>query len=201
MIRLLTSSSPADSGMLGHPPMALDYSETQDVITASTPPARRPAAHRYSITAERADLNYEELSALYRQHYAEMKARFEKDGLRIGEYNPRLDVYYAAAEGGWLKNFVARTETGEAVGYLNVYLTNDMHNNDRIAMEDAVYILPEHRNGLGIRIVKHALEELRACGVKRVTITPVTDLRVAKIWRRMGFRDVAVQMTYDFEEN
>jgi GNAT superfamily N-acetyltransferase len=156
---------------------------------------------KYKISLERGDLNYSELEPLYRQHYGEMKARLEQDGFRTSDYKPRLNVYFPAFAGGWLLNFVARTETGEAVGYANVYLTQDMHNSDLIATEDLIYVRPDHRNGLGSKIVKHALEELRSRGVRRVTVNPVTDLRVAKIWRRMGFRDVAVRMTYEFKEN
>lgn len=156
---------------------------------------------QYKIGLERGDLNYDELEPLYRRHYSEMKSRLEKDGFSIGDYKPRLSLYFPAFEGGWLLNFVARTNAGEAVGYANVYLTNDMHNGDSIATEDLIYVLPEHRNGLGSKIVKFALEELRNRKVKRVVVSPVTDLRVAKIWRRMGFREVAVRMTYEFEEN
>lgn len=156
---------------------------------------------KYKISLERGDLNYSELEPLYRMHYGEMQSRLKADGFHVSDYKPRLDVYFPAFAGGWLLNFVARTEEGEAVGYANVYLTQDMHNSDLIAMEDLIYVRPDHRNGLGTKIVKHALEDLRGRGVRRVTVNPVTDLRVAKIWRRMGFRDVAVRMTYDFKEN
>jgi len=156
---------------------------------------------KYKISLERGDLNYTELEPLYRMHYGEMQSRLKADGFDVSDYKPRLDVYFPAFAGGWLLNFVARTEEGKAVGYANVYLTSDMHNSDFIATEDLIYVHPDHRNGLGTKIVKHALEELRSRGVRRVTVNPVTDLRVAKIWRRMGFRDVAVRMTYDFKEN
>ena len=49
--------------------------------------------------------------------------------------------------------------------------------------------------------MKFALEDLRTRGIKRAIVNPVTDLRVAKMWRRIGFREVAVQMVYDFEGN
>lgn len=151
----------------------------------------------YEFTLERGDLNYEELSPLYRKHYAEMKERLAGDGIEIGEYAPRLDQYFAACEGGWLLNFVVRLE-GKAVGYSNIYLTNDMHNGERIAQEDTIYILPEHRNGVGRKLVKHILSDLEKRGVKRVMITPVTDLRVGKIWKRMGFREASTLMVYNF---
>ncbi len=134
---------------------------------------------------------------MYRQHYAEMKARLERDGHTVGDFAPRKDQYILAADGGWLLTYIVRLD-GSAVGYSNVYLTNDMHNGDFIATEDAIYILPEHRNGIGKKLVKHILDDLKTRGVKRAIVTPVTDLRVAKIWRRMGFKDTASLMTFEF---
>lgn len=151
----------------------------------------------YSIALERGDKNYSELEPNYRKHYAEMKARLQADGVTIGDYKPRLEQYFEAFSGGWLLNYVVRFE-GKPVGHSNVYLTQDMHNSDLIAQEDTIYILPEHRNGIGKKLVKHILADLEARGVKRVTISPVTDLRVGKIWQRMGFKPVAELMTYQF---
>lgn len=151
----------------------------------------------YQISLERGDLNYSELEPNYRRHYAEMQARLKADGIDVGDYNPRLDEYFRAFKGGWLLNYVVRLD-GKAVGHSNVYLTNDMHNGELIAQEDTIYILPEHRNGIGKTLVKHILADLEARGVKRVMISPVTDLRVGKIWKRMGFREVASLMSYQF---
>lgn len=138
------------------------------------------------------------LEPLYRQHYAEMQARLERDGHRIGPYNPRLDQYFPAMERGDLLTFIV-LEKETVVGYSNVWLTNDMHNSELIAQEDTIYVLPNHRNGVGKKLVKHILGVLDGMGVKRVTITPVTDLRVGKIWQRMGFKPVAELMTYHFK--
>lgn len=149
------------------------------------------------IALERGDLNYPELEPLYRQHYGEMQARLAADGIPIGDYAPRLDQYFPAFEGGWLLNFVVRLD-GKPIGYSNVWLTNDMHNGEPIATEDTIYILPAHRNGIGKRLVKHILADLAARGVRRVLISPVTDLRVGRIWQRMGFKDAASLMIYNF---
>lgn len=151
----------------------------------------------YSITLESFTPTYAELEPLYRQHYAEMHARLAGDGIPIGPYNPRLDEYRKAGDGGWLLTFVVRAE-GQAVGYSNVYVTNDMHDSDLIAQEDAIYITPAHRNGLGRKLVLFVLDELRRRGVKRGYVSAVTDLRVEKIWARMGFKTVAASMVYRF---
>lgn len=152
----------------------------------------------YEITLEKFKDTYTELEPLYRQHYSEMVERLCADGVEnYSPYNPRLDEYVRAGEGGWLLTFVLRLN-GVAVGYSNVYITNDMHNHDLIAQEDTIFVLKEHRNGVGKKMVRHILEELRRRGVKRVLVSAMTDLRVAKLWRRMGFKDVATQMIYKF---
>lgn len=140
------------------------------------------------------------LDTLYRKHYAEMKSRLEADGHKIGEYNPRLETYFAAMDRGDLLTFIV-LDNGTLVGYSNIWLTNDMHNGELIAQEDTIYMLPDFRNGSGRKLAKFILVELENRGVKRVTISPVTDLRVGKIWERMGFKPVAQLMTYHFEAN
>lgn len=128
-----------------------------------------------------------------------MAARLSGAGVDVSEYNPRLDEYFAANERGDLIHYVVRLD-GKAVGYSNIYLTHDMHNQDLIAREDTIYILPEHRNGIGRRLSKFILAHLKKLGVKRLSVTALTDLRVAKLWERMGFKHTAHHMTYCFEE-
>jgi len=151
----------------------------------------------YTITLEKFTQNYRELEPLYRQHYAEMTERLAAEGVFYSPYAPRLDKYGEACEGGWLLNFVVRCD-GAAVGYSNVYVTNDMHNNDLICQEDTVFVLKEHRNGIGKKLVQCVVEELRSRDVKRLMVSAMTDLRVAKLWKRMGFKEMATQMIYEF---
>lgn len=139
------------------------------------------------------------LDPLYRAHYAEMQDRMERDGMPIPDYNPRLDTYFAAMDRGDYLSFVVLCNDA-VVGYCGVWVTQSMHNHERIATEDAIYVVPDHRNGVGRRLVKFILERLRKQGVRRVMITPVTDLRVAKIWERMGFVPTAQLLTYTFPE-
>lgn len=140
---------------------------------------------------------YEELEPLYRQHYGEMLERLAKDGIEYSPYNPRLDEYLKAADNGYLLTFILRFD-GKAVGYSNIYLTNDMHNSDLIAQEDTIYVLPEHRNGIGKKFARVILDELKERGVKRLNVSAMTDLRATKLWKRMGFKESAIQMTYTF---
>jgi len=151
----------------------------------------------YEIRLERGDFNYWELAPLYRQHYGEMQARLAESGVAIGDYAPRLNLYFEAWSQGWLLNFVARLD-GKPVGYSNIYLTNDMHNGELIAKEDTIYVTPEHRNGLGRRLTKAVLAELNGRGVRRALVTTQTDLRSGLLCKRLGFREVATQLMYIF---
>jgi GNAT superfamily N-acetyltransferase len=151
----------------------------------------------YTFAQESFVETYRDIEPLYREHYAEMCARLTADGLNCSPYNPRLDQYVAAAERGDLLTFIARHD-GVPVGYINVYVTNDMHNHDRIAQEDTIFVTKAHRNGLGKKLVKFGLDQLRARGVKHLNVAALTDLRVEKLWARMGFKPVATQMIYVF---
>lgn len=154
-------------------------------------------ARQYDFAIERGDLNYKELEPLYRLHYAEMQRRLAKDGFPVADYNPRLDQYFPAFATGQLINFTIRHE-GEAVGYSNIWLTSDMHNGELIAQEDTIFVHPDHRFGVGRKLMKYILGYLGAVGVKRVTVTSVTDTRAGKIVERIGFRPIATQFTYTF---
>lgn len=151
----------------------------------------------YTITTENVETSYPEIEPLYREHYEEMSDRLRGLGQEVSAYAPRFDEYFKAANGGWLTTYVLRHEGG-AVGYCNVYVTNDMHNHDLIAQEDALFVTRKHRNGIGRQFVYMMLEKLKERGVKKVSVSARTDLRVANLWRRMGFKDVAVQMEYIF---
>lgn len=153
--------------------------------------------NKYLISIERGDLNYLEIEPLYREHYRQMRQRLKTDGVEISDYNPDLGQYFRAFQDGSLLNFVIR-RSGAVVGYSNVYLFKDMHNQDFCAQEDTIFVSNEHRNGIGKTLVKFILEDLKKRDVKRVYISPVTDLRVGKIWERMGFKPIANQMIYHF---
>ena len=137
-----------------------------------------------------------ELDPLYRQHYAEMSERLAASGVKASPYKPRFDRYEAASRGGWLLTYVLRHQ-GTAVGYSNVYLTNDMHNGDLIAQEDTIFVIKEHRRGVGRRLMVAIHGDLAARGVKRINVTTATDNRVATLLSRMGYKTMAIAMTLD----
>ena len=155
------------------------------------------SARSYTITLESFTPTYAELEPLYREHYAEMQARLAGEGIPIGPYNPRLDEYRKAGDGGWLLTFVVRSE-GQAVGYANIYLTSDMHSDVLMSVEDTIFVTKAHRNGIGRTLTKFIMAELQRRGVVRAQATTATDPRVAMMLERMGWKRTAVVMTYIF---
>ena len=153
----------------------------------------------YTIALEGFTKSYPELANLYRQHYEEMAARLLKDGIKVSPYNIWLDAYQEYDATGFLLNFVVRVN-GKVCGYSNIYITQSMHNQDLIAEEDTIYIVPEHRNGLGKVLVKVILKELASRGVKYLDCTAMTDCRVVNLWKRMGFKELATKMRYNLQE-
>lgn len=151
----------------------------------------------YTMAIERLSEVYWELEPLYQEHYAEMSNRLKGEGIEISPYNPRLEEYFKADAGGWFITAVARFD-GKPCGYASVYITNDMHNRDLISHEDVMFVTKAHRNGVGRKLMKFGLTVLKERGVKRFNVAAMTDPRVAHLWKRMGFKETAVQMTYVF---
>ena len=151
----------------------------------------------YTVALERISENYAEMEPIYRQHYAAMQERMAGSGVQMSGYAPRTKQYFEANDGGWLLHFVLRCD-GQAVGYSNIYVTNDMHNGELIAQEDTIYVVPEHRNGSGRLLARSVHAELKTRGVKRLNVTTATDLRVSKWLERQGYKHTAHCMTLVF---
>lgn len=152
----------------------------------------------YTIAVESLPEVYRELEPICREHYAEMTSRLKENGIEVSAYNPRLEEYFKASRGGWLITIILRGD-GKICGYINVYVTQDMHNNDFIAQEDVLFVTQAHRNGIGKKLVQFGLEELRRRNVRRLSVSALTSQRVIPLWKRLGFKEVATQMIYTFE--
>ena len=152
----------------------------------------------YRIAQEVGHENTDELMPLYLTQYEEMRSRLASEGIEIPPCNPRLDQYFAASRAGYLLNFVVRLESGEAIGYSNIYVTNDMHSGELMAQEDSIYIRKDHRRGIGKKLTAFVLSHLASIGCKSMRIQAMTDPRAVKLWGRMGFKPAAVVMIKRF---
>lgn len=153
----------------------------------------------YRFSVESFEASYDECEVLYQAHYSEMQKRLAGQGEDIPDYAPRLDEYFAADRGGYLIHYCVRTTENEPVGYSNIYLTHSMHNGEFMATEDAIFVRADHRNGIGRVFSRFILADLKRRGVKRLEVVALTDLRVAKLWKRMGFKEIGTVMSFNFE--
>ena len=151
----------------------------------------------YSFQGETIHGSFDDFVRLTKEHYQEMSDRLERDGINVSPYNPQFGRYIEFNKGGWLKFFTVRHQF-ECIGYCLDYVTVDMHNGDRIAKEDALFVTRNHRNGVSKKLVQYVLEQLKELDVQRAYCSAVTDLRVEKLWRRMGFKNIATEMVYEF---
>lgn len=153
---------------------------------------------KYTFHIERFDQTYAEMEPLYRQHFAEWKQHRARVGVDTGDYNLDTEGYFAYAASGQLVTYVARLD-GKAVGYLSVYFSRDHRTGEMVASDDSLFIAPDHRNGLGRRLVQFAIKQAKAAGAKRILINAGGDRRVALLLQRIGFAQTAIEMTYDFQ--
>lgn len=110
----------------------------------------------------------------------------------IGEdYNLNLMLFTDAIRNRALRFFVARDEKGEAVGYSCYALyTGPMRAHELTADCHAIYVLPEYRGRVSIKLIKTAELWLKKEGVKRVYMhAPIEHPEIADMLckEKMGF--------------
>lgn len=139
-----------------------------------------------------------ELEPICHQHYDEMQSRMQGLGVPIAEFNPQWDAYCNYESAGLFRAFIARC-AGKIIGYSFIYATPDMHNGELIASEDTIYVVPAHRGkSAGRELVEFVHATLKDIGVKRLSITTSTDLKVAAWLEKRGYKHTAHHMTICF---
>lgn len=104
-----------------------------------------------------------EITPLLERHWREL-ATYDDIPL-----DPDKTGYQALEQADRLRTYTARA-AGELVAYAVFIVGGSMHyRTSRIAVQDAIYVAPEHRRGgLGAELVAYTEEQLRALGAKVV---------------------------------
>lgn len=114
----------------------------------------------------------------------------ETEKYRNSEFTPRYDLLDHYFKVGVLRIWGA-FEYGVMVGHLSMYITTSLHTGEQIATEDALYVLEHYRTGVGARLSRTMLADLRAGGVAEVWATCKPATRVGLLLKRLGFNHVA----------
>lgn len=83
---------------------------------------------------------------------------------------------------------------GEIVGGMIGYITQHYFGPDKVALDMALFILPEHRKGmLAVRILKAWIEEAKSLGANQISISNSTGVEIDKVkslYEMVGFKQV-----------
>lgn len=148
----------------------------------------------YTIQAERFCDIVTEMHELHLQHWSETEKH--RHGFAM---NPDYSGFIARERAGNLIQFTMRTEGGELVGNLRMFMATSMHTQTRYASEDTLFIRPQHRGGFGVMaLMRFAEQSLFALGVREIRVNSKLVNKADVLMRRMGYDPVALEFVKIF---
>ena len=104
------------------------------------------------------------------------------------EPNPDREQYEALDAAGLLRIYTARIEQA-LVGYAVFVLYRSLHHRGRLqAMQDVLYVVPQHRGAAAVKLLRYAEHSLRAEGVKWVYHPVKHASKVGKLLGCLGYQ-------------
>jgi GNAT superfamily N-acetyltransferase len=150
----------------------------------------------YLIAAERFADVLPELHPMHAAHWAET----EKHRHRI-EFNPDYAAVIAMERAGRCLQFTVR-HRGALVGNLRMYLMASVHTRAMYAIEDTIFIYPEHRGGfLSIALVRFMERAVRSLGVSEIRMTTKLVNKADVLLRRLNYQPVALEFVKFLKES
>jgi len=127
--------------------------------------------------------SFEEMKHLFDAHWSEIA--MYKDKFKL---NPDYDKYCTLESIGCLHTVTARNESG-IIGYFLSFIQPHMHYMDCLtAINDIVFIHPDHRKGLvGYKLFKVAEKLIKAKGVHVMVINSKVKQDFEPIMTKLGF--------------
>lgn len=134
----------------------------------------------------------EPISALWVELWPLLEAHWQEIGLwRDIPPDPDTGAYESLEQAGMLRVFTVRAD-GWLVGYAAYVVRTHLHyRTSRQAVQDVIYLKPEHRRGrLGLRLIQHADRELAREGVQAVFQHVKTAHDFGPLLKRIGYQQV-----------
>lgn len=130
------------------------------------------------------------------QVIGEIKPLLEKHWREIAHYqdiplDPDYAAYGRADAVGSLRIFTVRDE-GLLVGYAVFFIGNLHYQSTKIATQDILFVLPEHRGLTGARLILYCDEQLQAEGAQAVYHHVKKAHDFGPLLKRMGYEAVDV---------
>lgn len=139
--------------------------------------------------------NAEEIKPLHTAHYQETESRYKHHTVAVDyEYMGKCE------DEGRMVCFGARlVDSEQLVAYLFFWISRSVHDGALNALEDAFYIVPEHRgSGLARRLLNYAenrLKELKVDYVFMSSKDPVGGPHLKMFFESMDYKQTAVVYT------
>lgn len=172
------------------------------VVTAPEDASHDPAkfGHQehngYCIQAERFSQIVDEMHQLHLEHWQETEKH--RHGLTM---KPDYLGFIARERAGNLIQFTMRTDGGELVGNLRMFLATSMHTQTRYACEDTLFIKPEHRGGFAVMaLMRFAEAALKSIGITEIRVNSKLVNNADVLMRRMKYQPVALEFVKFFNQ-
>ncbi len=129
-----------------------------------------------------ADL-WAELAPLIEAHYREISVYPDIP------LDPDKERYRQAEDAGMIHCYTARTAAGALIGYAWFVVNTNLHYRSSLqAMQDVIFIHPEHRRGrVGMGLIAHCDDSLRAAGVQVVYHHTKVHHDFGRLLERLGY--------------
>lgn len=153
---------------------------------------------RYVLAPVRFHDVIEDLKVLHRRHWDETETHRNQ----VKELNPDYERFLEVERQGRLLVIGAiDMDTGQLVGNVTLYLAKSMHTQERIATEDTLFLLPEHRRGrLGVSLIEYAETAMRHLGVTELTVDVKLVNDVGPMLERLGYQPVGTRYVKNLKE-
>ena len=117
----------------------------------------------------------------------------ETEGFRRGEvFCPSFERYIQCEKIGFFLMFTAR-DGEKLAGYAGMYVTQSMHSQAVISVEDQWFLLPEYRKGRNaLAFVKYVEGELAGRGVTAMQMSAKISNGIGKILAYLDYEPVSV---------
>lgn len=126
-----------------------------------------------------------ELKPLFEIHWKEIA--LHQDIIKL---DMCYDEYIAIEKQGGLHLIVAR-DAGRIVGYHLAFIRPHLHYRQSLsAIVDIYFVLPSHRGGTGMRMLRFAEKSLKARGVQKIFTACKLHHDVGRLFDRLGYQEI-----------
>jgi GNAT superfamily N-acetyltransferase len=142
------------------------------------------------------DFQHESVAACWGELFplAQAHAASTQSYRRHEPFNPLLSRYEAVEHIGMYRLLTAR-DAGKLVGYFGLYLTESMHSQLPLIVEDTFFLHPDYRKGRNaIRFIRYCEERAREWGAQEILFSCEADNRTANsLLQYLDYQPVIMQ--------